>query len=111
MKYVPRRGAPWTLQQLRWRAYHAQGGLCHWCQQPMNLYGPQNHPRCVTADHVIPRYAGGLTKPGNIVAACFKCNTSRQQETNLPNKDEAQWKYGDDTPVSPFARLKSRQQD
>ena len=106
MKYVPKRNAPWTLERLRWRAYRAQGGLCYWCKQPMKLNGPQNHPLSLTGDHLIPRYAGGLTKPGNIVAACFKCNTSRQVETNLPRKDEARWRYGNDTPRSPFERLK-----
>jgi 5-methylcytosine-specific restriction endonuclease McrA len=73
----------------------------------MKLNGPQNHPLALTGDHLIPRYAGGLTKPGNIVAACFKCNTSRQVETNKPRKTEAVFSAGDPRSLSPFARLKT----
>jgi 5-methylcytosine-specific restriction endonuclease McrA len=110
MKYVPKHNAPWTLETLRKRAFREQGGLCYWCQQPMKTHGAQNDPLLCTADHLIPRYAGGLTKPGNIVAACRKCNNGRQVETNLPRKDEQQWRYGDDTPRSPFARLKQQEE-
>jgi 5-methylcytosine-specific restriction endonuclease McrA len=111
MKHVLKPGAPWTLHELRRRAYHAQKGLCYWCKQPMRFKGPQNHPQALTADHLVPRYAGGVTKPGNIVAACYKCNSERQVETNLPRKDEAVWRAGDDTPVSPFAKLKHGNRD
>jgi 5-methylcytosine-specific restriction endonuclease McrA len=98
--------APWTLQQLRWRAFNAQRGLCYWCGQPMKQNCELNDPLALTADHLIPRYAGGLTKPGNIVAACRGCNNTRQVETNKPPRHEAVYKAGDDTPVSPFARLR-----
>ena len=105
MKHVLKPGAPWTLHELRKRAYSAQNGLCYWCHKPMKLRAPQNDPDGVTGDHLVPRYQGGVTKPGNIVAACYKCNSERQTEQNMPRKDEAVWKVGDDTPVSPFAEL------
>lgn len=105
MKYIPKRGSPWTLERLRDRAYYAQAGRCYWCHQTMTPVGG-NNPLSLTADHLIPRYAGGRTRPGNIVAACRKCNSSRQKETNKPRKTEAVFSAGDPRPLSPFARLK-----
>lgn len=108
-RYVPKRGSPWTLERLRERAYREQRGLCYWCGREMLTNGPMNHALACTADHLIPRYAGGLTKPGNIVAACRKCNSSRQKETNRPPKAEAVFTAGDTAHHSPFARLKRNQ--
>lgn len=109
MKYVPKRGSPWTLKALRERACRAQDGLCYWCHQPMLLNGPANHPLACTADHYIPRYAGGKTRPGNIVAACRKCNSSRQTEANIPPKTERVTTAGSDVNYSPFAVLKGKE--
>src|SRR5262245_39184184 len=106
MKYVPKRGAPWTFQRLRERAHRAQGGLCYWCGRKMRTNGPQNHPLACTGDHLIPRYAGGLTKPGNIVAACRECNSSRNSEADKPSKTEGVFSAGDPRFFSPFERLK-----
>jgi 5-methylcytosine-specific restriction enzyme A len=96
----------WSMYHLRWRAYRAQGGLCYWCQQPMLPNAEINDPRALTADHLVPRYAGGQTKPGNIVAACRRCNSERNAEVNMPRRDERVLQAGDNTPSSPFARLK-----
>lgn len=40
-----------------------------------------NHPRMLTADHLVRRADGGITVEENIVAACFGCNTSRHWST------------------------------
>ena len=63
-------------------------------------------PRLATADHLVPRYAGGKTRAGNIVAACRKCNNERNTETNR-SKGGVYYTAGDDTPHSPFAILKN----
>lgn len=35
------------------------------------------HPESVTADHVVPRTAGGRTTASNIVACCRACNQAK----------------------------------
>jgi hypothetical protein len=62
-------------------------------------------PRLMTADHLKSWWKGGQTIPGNIVAACWLCNHTRDHETNhfpLGTKISV----GDDTPRSPFEILK-----
>lgn len=94
---------------LREEAYLRQKGLCHWCGVEMRRDVPPNHPHFLTGDHLIPRYAGGRTWYGNIVAACFKCNTSRTSwETDHRAKDAPPLSAGDDTVHSPFEVLKTR---
>jgi len=46
----------------------------------MNAGAPDSDPLQCTGDHLIPTYAGGRTVPGNIVAACRKCNNARNPE-------------------------------
>jgi 5-methylcytosine-specific restriction endonuclease McrA len=88
-----------TRRQLKRRAYFAQGGLCFYCSQPFAIEE-------MTADHCLPRYAGGMTKAGNIVAACAPCNNTRNEETNRRPKGHRYDPIGDDTPRSPFEILK-----
>jgi hypothetical protein len=64
----------------------------------------ENDPLLCTADHLIPTYAGGKTKPGNIVAACKECNGQRNPETNRMRKG-TKLVFGDDSPKSPFEEL------
>ena len=87
-----------TLPALRARAARRQKGLCYWCKQPM---------LGVTADHLIPLYAGGQTRPGNIVAACAKCNNHRHPELNR-TKELRRLTIGDDKPTSPFEVIAKR---
>jgi 5-methylcytosine-specific restriction endonuclease McrA len=85
-----------------------QEGKCYWCSVQMEGHQQPNHPRYPTGDHLIPLFAGGKTKHGNIVAACFRCNTSRNgPETNHRKQDAAPLRSGDDTPRSPFEILKT----
>jgi len=60
-------------RQLARRAYHRQGGLCFWCQQPMELLqrsgaGAEISPRLMTAEHVEPVARGGRTHASERVA-------------------------------------------
>jgi hypothetical protein len=65
------------------------------------------NPRLMTADHVKPVWAGGLTIAGNIVAACFECNNTRSRDTNQ-SKRGSKFIIGDDSPSSPFAKLREQ---
>lgn len=100
----------YSLPALRLRAYWAQEGLCYWCKQPMKKDADETDPLQLTADHLIPVYAGGKTAPGNIVAACRKCNSSRHPEMmRKPKRNHdkvAMW--GDPKHYSPFEVLKDR---
>ena len=65
------------LVALRTAACRQQLGLCYWCGDQMFTDVEPIHPKFCTADHLIPRYAGGKTVAGNIVAACRACNNAR----------------------------------
>ena len=87
------------LRALTRKAYFRQHGKCYHCEDPITL-------KQATGDHYpIPRYRGGETRPGNIVAACVECNTSRNSETNR-HGGKLNRTYGDDTPRSPFEVLR-----
>jgi 5-methylcytosine-specific restriction endonuclease McrA len=67
------------------------------------------HPKLCTADHLLPRYAGGKTIAGNIVAACRACNNGRNSpETNRRRASAPRLvaSAGENTPRSPFDVLK-----
>ena len=96
-------------RRLALAAYHHQGRLCHWCQVPMLLVKttPADEPRLMTAEHVIPVYAGGKTIPGNVVAACYQCNNGRhREETNRIKPGATIATAGDPGSFSPFEVLK-----
>ena len=99
------------LVALRTAACRQQLGLCYWCGDQMFTDVEPIHPKFCTADHRIPRYAGGKTVAGNIVAACRACNNARNApETNRRRAAEPGlvMSIGDDAPCSPFEALKSR---
>jgi 5-methylcytosine-specific restriction endonuclease McrA len=108
MKRKRKARASYRLRVLRDRAYHAQGGLCYWCKRPMKLRAEQGDPEQATADHLDPKYAGGKTWPGNIVAACGKCNSERNSpETNHSKASDPQvHTYGQEVHHSPFEVLR-----
>lgn len=55
------------IKRLREQALVSQGGCCAYCGRGLSR-------REATADHVVPRAAGGRTTASNIVAACHSCN-------------------------------------
>ena len=65
----------------------------------------ESHPRLMTAEHLIPAWMGGPTREGNIVAACYECNNTRDSGINQTNR-ETRFTIGDDAPSSPFAQLR-----
>ena len=97
-------------RRLAQRASRAQGGLCYWCQAPMILVKTTtaDEPRLMTADHLVPVYAGGRTIAGNIVAACYQCNSGRHnEETNRIKPGATVMTIGDPSSPSPFEILKN----
>jgi 5-methylcytosine-specific restriction endonuclease McrA len=54
-------------KKLRMRILQRDGFECYWCGAEAN-----------TCDHVIPVARGGTDDPENLVAACKRCNFSRQ---------------------------------
>lgn len=83
------------LAALRDLAYKRQRGLCYWCKQEMIYRGrgelprPWNHPRTLTADHIIRKADGGRTDQTNIVAACAWCN-NRRHDTPSKKHDNSE---------------------
>ena len=65
--------------------YLIQGGLCYWCEKPVN----DNYH----LDHLIPLSKGGLHSIGNVVISCPKCNVVKNNKTpdefySFLNRDE-----------------------
>ena len=87
------------LRMLTRRAWQKQNGKCFHCSEYIPL--PQ-----ATGDHLIPRYQGGHTIAGNIVAACADCNNHRNDETNRRG-GKFNITVGDTTPRSPFEVLRN----
>ncbi len=67
---VPRRGVPFTRQNLLSRDDHR----CQYCRRAL-------HPSELTLDHVIPRSRGGTRCWENLVAACMRCNRRKGSRT------------------------------
>jgi 5-methylcytosine-specific restriction endonuclease McrA len=111
MKRKRKKKVSYSLSALRLRAFYDQNEKCYWCGKQMLRVTKDNNPLKLTGDHLIPLYAGGKTRPGNIVAACLGCNSTRNSaETNRRSHrvhDKiAMW--GDPTGYSPFEVLKGK---
>jgi 5-methylcytosine-specific restriction endonuclease McrA len=50
--------------------WSAHGNRCRYCLEHIPL-------EAVTADHAVSKFHGGLTKRGNIRAACARCNRAK----------------------------------
>lgn len=80
-----------SVSRLRTTAFVRQNGLCFYCNLPMWLNDPtafiaqfgytmaQARIFQCTAEHLLPRSAGGQNCMSNIVAACLYCNTRRHR--------------------------------
>jgi 5-methylcytosine-specific restriction endonuclease McrA len=97
MKKKPSRRDRLIANQLAHHALAEQGGVCHWCRRSLTADE-------VTADHLIPRHAGGKTTHTNIVAACGPCNSSR---CSVPGSNDGRLviTIGETSLSSPFAML------
>lgn len=59
------RGKDW--ERTRLAVLDRDGWQCTYCHKPLE-------GRDATADHIIPKAAGGSDDPDNLVAACRRCN-------------------------------------
>lgn len=59
------RGSAW--ERVRMFVLNRDDWTCAYCQK--HLEGSD-----ATADHIIPKDAGGTNDPANLVAACLRCN-------------------------------------
>ena len=62
------------LRRSSWGQRLLQKGVCHYCE---GRFPPQN----LTLDHIVPLARGGMSRPGNLVAACRPCNQAKGLET------------------------------
>lgn len=70
-----------SMASLRLNAFLRQKGRCIWCGAPMALTNDNTNLRRCTAEHLYPRAKGGNDCPGNVAAACMRCNTERGDGT------------------------------
>lgn len=81
------------LRVLRQIAFDRQGGRCYYCDVVMVM--PKKgamYPNTATADHLLPKAAGGADVEHNIVAACQSCNNAKGDKdlvefVNVANKN------------------------
>jgi 5-methylcytosine-specific restriction endonuclease McrA len=70
-------GAKWIRPEKRVRIYARDSWRCQWCKRSA-AGGAQ-----LTLDHFLSRDAGGSNEAGNLVTACFDCNSERRHAPAL----------------------------
>lgn len=80
-----------SIQKLREDAFKAQAGRCWYCGSAMSQADESGPLRC-TAEHLVAQRDGGKDTSGNIVAACWFCNT-RRHKRKAPRAPEAHKAY------------------
>jgi 5-methylcytosine-specific restriction endonuclease McrA len=89
-----RKGRPWrrVVEKLRelGRAYRLP---CHLCGHPIDYDLPAEHPLSFTADHLVPRVAGGLPSLDNTAPAHRRCNSRKggQADYVAPMPNSRAW--------------------
>ena len=72
-----------------------QGNQCFYCGIKMIGWSPSRRvyiqkrgdvARMVTIEHIKPASSGGMRTKGNVVLACFSCNTKRGTQTLRPEE-------------------------
>jgi 5-methylcytosine-specific restriction endonuclease McrA len=91
-------------QALRRQALRQQGGCCFYCQQPIWEENPSKFSddhsiptrflKWVrnTAEHIRACCDGGKDRQGNVVAACYWCNSRRHQGRQHRAPDSAAYR-------------------
>lgn len=70
------RGTGWN--RLRLAVLERDGWTCSYCDKDLTVETGDG-----TADHVMPKAAGGRDEMINLVAACRKCNGAKQDKVLL----------------------------
>lgn len=60
------------------------GAPCYYCGEPFYWGHNAAHPLAFTADHVIPRAAGGSDRMDNLVPAHMRCNRAKSDHIASP---------------------------
>ena len=89
MKKRPVREQTWQ-RVYKIESLTTQENHCKYCHEPLKI-------KSSTADHIVPRSKGGITKKENIVACCNHCNQTKKSLSEskftslikgpLPNSD------------------------
>ena len=69
-----RRGGGWITKARRLAIYLRDDFRCAYCGRDLR----EAHPRELTLDHLRPRCRGGDNGDRNLVLACVRCNSARQ---------------------------------
>lgn len=69
-------GSSWIRKERRLALYIRDDFTCGYCGRDLR----NASPREVTLDHLLPRSAGGDNESTNLVTACLRCNSSRQDK-------------------------------
>jgi len=67
-----RNGHHWVRDTTRLAIYLRDGLACVWCSAGVE------QGAALTLDHITPRSAGGTNTPTNLITACLRCNSARQ---------------------------------
>lgn len=79
-------GAKWIRPAKRAAIYRRDGNKCAYCGvERLRLGHPVKegvtYAATFTLDHLIPRELGGTNVASNLVSACFRCNSARQDKS------------------------------
>lgn len=66
-----------SISRRRRQIFDEADGKCHYCATPLTLDGKWH------VEHKMPKALGGDNAPGNLVAACVKCNHEKRDKTDL----------------------------
>ena len=63
------------------QAWEKCGGVCAYCEQPLDLRDITRGPHSPVVDHVVPLSRGGKDVARNRVLSCRSCNTIKGNRT------------------------------
>ena len=80
--FKPRKRMSQNAQMSRLKHLLQRDKTCRWCGCDVvrGAYGKRPEPNWATVDHVISHADGGSDDIGNLVLACYGCNTKRGKE-------------------------------
>jgi len=83
------------------RALRAQGGVCCYCDLPVEIPvkgNAQQNNKTATREHIKPKSKGGADTAGNTAVACWRCNRRRSSNNWLKFKSMMRGEWHPDRP-------------
>lgn len=75
-------GSKWIRPERRAAIYERDNWECAYCGQgPRDARNMKQARVVLTLDHLVPRCEGGDNSTANLVTACQRCNSSRQEKS------------------------------